>query len=77
MRFDSVDLALLTAMALVSEGIGQKTGEPDVNLADEIEEPVVARVDDHRGLRAYADIQSFVVVPDLKLDQDREALCVA
>ena len=40
MRLDS--LALGTAVELESDGIGQEAGDPNVDPADEVEEPVVA-----------------------------------
>ena len=46
MRFSS-GAELSIAAVPVSEGIRQQTGDSDINLADEIEEPVVVRVNDH------------------------------
>lgn len=75
--FDSAASVLLIATVFESEGIGQKTGYSYIYLADEVEEPVVARIGDHRGLRSNADIQLLAVVFELELDQDREALSIA
>ena len=72
--FDFVASVLLMATVFESESIGQETGEPYVYFADEIEEPVVAGKDDHRGLRSNADIQLFIAVLELEFDQDWEAL---
>ena len=74
---DSVASVLLMATVFESEGISQEAGKPDIDFSYEIEEPVVASVDDDRGLRSDADIQAFVVIRELKLDQDREALGIA
>ena len=74
---DSVASVLPMATVFESEGISQEAGKPDIDFSYEIEEPVVAGVDDDRGLRSNADVQAFVVIGELKLDQDREALGIA
>jgi len=74
MRLASADSALSITEVPESEGISQKTGNSNINLANEIEEPVVACVYDHRGLRSHTDTKSLGLFFQLKLDLDREAL---
>lgn len=74
MRLASADSVLSITETLESEGIRQKTGNSNVNLANEIEEPVVSCVNDHRGLRSHTDIKSLGLFFQFKLDLDREAL---
>jgi len=76
MRFVSVASVLLITVELESEGIRQETGDSDVYLANEVEEPVVAGINDHRGLGTDADIKPLGPVFQLKLDLNREALCI-
>jgi len=68
MRLASADSALSITETLESEGISQEAGKPDIDLSHEIEEPVVAGVNDDRGLRSDSNIQAFVVSRELKLD---------
>ncbi len=77
MRFASADAVLPTNEILDSEGISQEAGHSDIYRADEIEQPVVACVNNDRGLGANADTESFGPLSQLKFDLDREALRIA
>jgi hypothetical protein len=74
MRVASADSVLSITEVLESEGISQKTGDSDIYFADEVEEPVLARVNDDRGLRSNADTESLGPLSQVKFNLDREAL---
>ncbi len=76
MRLATADSALSITEVPESEGISQKTGNSDVYLADKIEEPVVACVDNDRGLRSNPDTESLGPLSQLKFNLDRETLCI-
>ena len=74
MRWDSEIFVLPINTAIASEGVGQNTGNSYVYLSNEIEEPVVAGINDYRSLGTDADTKPLGPVFQLKLDLNRETL---